>query len=45
VIGRTTLALFDPGRDLPSLFEPGDAVAFLPISRAEFERLAGGGRR
>jgi KipI family sensor histidine kinase inhibitor len=45
VIGRTPLALFDPGRDLPSLLEPGDAVAFLPISRAEFERLAGGGRR
>ncbi len=42
VIGRTPLALFDPGRDRPSLLEAGDAVVFEPISLAEFERLAGG---
>ena len=41
VIGRTPLALFDPGRDRPSLLEAGDAVVFVPISPAEFERLAG----
>ena len=40
VIGRTPLALFDPERDPASLLEPGDAVAFLPIGRAEFERIA-----
>jgi KipI family sensor histidine kinase inhibitor len=41
VIGRTPLVLFDPGRDPPSLLETGDAVAFTPISPAEFERLSG----
>ena len=40
VIGRTPLALFDPERDPATLLEPGDAVAFVPIARAEFERLA-----
>jgi KipI family sensor histidine kinase inhibitor len=40
VIGRTPLALFDPERDPASLLEPGDAVAFVPIGRAEFERIA-----
>jgi inhibitor of KinA len=42
VIGRTPLALFEPTRDPPSLLGPGDGVAFVPISRAEFERLAEG---
>jgi KipI family sensor histidine kinase inhibitor len=40
VIGRTPLALFDPAREPATLLEPGDAVAFLPISRAEFDRIA-----
>jgi KipI family sensor histidine kinase inhibitor len=40
VIGRTPLALFDPAREPATLLEPGDAVAFKPISRAEFERIA-----
>ena len=39
VIGRTPLALFDPVRDPPSLFAPGDRVRFIAISRAEFARL------
>ena len=39
VIGRTPLALFDPGRDPPSLFAPGDLVRFVPIGRDEFENL------
>jgi KipI family sensor histidine kinase inhibitor len=39
VIGRTPLAVFDPARDPPSLFAPGDRVRFLPVSRSEFERL------
>jgi KipI family sensor histidine kinase inhibitor len=41
VVGRTPLALFDPGREPPSLLESGDAVRFVPIAAAEFERLAG----
>jgi KipI family sensor histidine kinase inhibitor len=40
VIGRTPLALFDPARERASLLEPGDAVSFVPVSRAEFERIA-----
>ena len=39
VIGRTPLVLFDPARDPPSLFAPGDRVRFIPISRAEYVRL------
>lgn len=39
VIGRTPLAVFDPARDPPSLFAPGDRVRFIPISRSDFERL------
>ncbi|HTJ93216.1 MAG TPA: 5-oxoprolinase subunit PxpB [Pararobbsia sp.] len=31
LIGRTTAVLFDPGRDPPSLLEPGDRVRFVPI--------------
>ena len=42
VIGRTPLALFDPARDPASLLEPGDAVAFVPVTRAEFDRVARG---
>ena len=41
VIGRTPLAVFDPARDPPSLFAPGDRVRFVPIARGEFERLQG----
>jgi len=39
VIGRTPLVLFDPARDPPSVFAPGDRVRFVAISRAEFARL------
>ena len=39
VIGRTPLALFDPAREPPSLFAPGDRVRFVPISRVEFEKF------
>lgn len=40
VIGRTPLALFDPARKPASLLEPGDAVVFVSISAAHFERIA-----
>lgn len=39
VIGRTPLVLFDPARDPPTLFAPGDRVRFVPISRSEYARL------
>lgn len=34
IIGQTTLALFDPNRDCPSLLQPGDSVRFVPGARA-----------
>jgi KipI family sensor histidine kinase inhibitor len=39
VLGRTPLRVFDPQREPPSLFLPGDRVQFVPISRARFEAL------
>ena len=39
VIGRTPLVVFNPERNPPSLFAPGDRVRFVPIARAEFDRL------
>ena len=31
IVGRTSLPLFDPWRDEPSLFEPGDGVRFVAV--------------
>jgi KipI family sensor histidine kinase inhibitor len=39
VIGRTPVALFEPARNPPSLFAPCDRVRFVPVSRAEYDRL------
>jgi inhibitor of KinA len=39
VIGRTPLVLFDPAREPPTLFAPGDHVRFVSISRSEYARL------
>ena len=39
IIGRTPLRVFDPVREPPSLFVPGDKVRFVPISLSEFERV------
>ena len=39
LLGRTPLRPFDPGRDEPVLFRPGDRVRFVPISREEFDRF------
>jgi inhibitor of KinA len=38
IIGRTPLTLFDPHKDPPALFAPGDRVRFRLIPRSEFER-------
>ncbi len=40
VIGRTPLTVFDPARDPPSLFAPGDRVRFIPIGRDEYGKLS-----
>jgi KipI family sensor histidine kinase inhibitor len=40
IIGRTPLRMFDPLADPPTQLQPGDAVRFVPINRAEFEKLA-----
>jgi len=40
VIGRTPLAAFDPAREPPSLFAPGDRVRFVPIPLADYARLS-----
>ncbi|MQA31266.1 MAG: 5-oxoprolinase subunit PxpB [Luteitalea sp.] len=39
LIGRTPLRVFDPSRPRPSLFQPGDAVHFVPISRQQWDRF------
>ena len=37
LIGRTPIRTFDPTREEPCLFKPGDAVRFVPIDRTEYE--------
>lgn len=39
LLGRTPVQLFDPQREPPILFGPGDEVRFTAISREEFDRL------
>jgi KipI family sensor histidine kinase inhibitor len=39
IIGRTPLTLFDPDRDPPALFAPGDVVRFVPVPRDAFAAL------
>jgi KipI family sensor histidine kinase inhibitor len=39
VIGRTPLVVFDVAREPAALFAPGMVVRFVPIARAEYERL------
>jgi inhibitor of KinA len=40
ILGRTPLALYDPGRPEPILLRAGDRVRFRAIDRAEFDRIA-----
>ena len=37
VLGRTPLTLFDAAREPPSLLRAGDALRFVPITRAQFD--------
>lgn len=41
LIGRTPLPLFDPEREPPVCYRPGDNIRFRPIPAATFLRLAG----
>jgi inhibitor of KinA len=40
IIGRTPLKPYDPTRAQASLFNPGDLVRFVPISREDFDDMA-----
>lgn len=40
ILGATPLRLFDLARPQPTLLLPGDHIRFVPISSAEFDRLA-----
>ena len=40
LIGRTPLLPYDPSRTPPVPYQTGDYIRFLPILRAEYERLA-----
>jgi inhibitor of KinA len=42
LIGRTPLQLFNADRAQPSLLQAGDRLRFVPVSEAEFQRLAHG---
>jgi inhibitor of KinA len=42
IIGRTPVELFDPRREPPTPMQPGDQVRFVPISGAEYLRVAEG---
>lgn len=44
LIGRTPLRLFDPEREPPIPYRPGDHLRFRPISLATFVQLAGEAR-
>ena len=39
LIGRTPLPLFDPERDPPALFEPGDTIRFVRVSAKEYRAI------
>ena len=43
LIGRTPLVLFDARRASPCLLGPGDALRFVSISSAEYQRIRGAG--
>jgi inhibitor of KinA len=45
IVGRTPLLPFDPARDPPCLFKPGDIVRFHPMTEAEFAAWPAGSVR
>ncbi len=40
ILGRTPLALYDPGAQEPVLLRAGDRIHFRPIDRHEFDSIA-----
>ena len=42
IIGRTPLKPYDPGRAEPFLYRAGDSIRFYPVSRDEYDSIAGG---
>lgn len=40
LIGKTPVVLYDPEREQPIVYEAGDYIRFMPIDRAEFDRMA-----
>jgi inhibitor of KinA len=40
ILGRTPLALYDPGASQPTLLRPGDRVRFRRIDRVEFDSIS-----
>lgn len=40
IIGRTPLKVFDQERNPACLYEAGDSIRFVPVSREEFDRIA-----
>lgn len=39
IIGRTTLTLFSPEKEEPTLLRMGDKIKFIPITKKEFQQL------
>ena len=39
IIGRTPVSIFDPDRDSPFLFNPGDLLKFTPITLEEYFKI------
>ena len=38
-MGKTPVKTYDPDRDVPILVEAGDYIRFIPIDRAEYDRI------
>ena len=43
IIGRTPLKVFDQNRSPSCLYEAGDRIRFVPITRAKYDEIAAGG--
>lgn len=41
IIGRTPLKVFDQNRNPACLYQAGDRIRFIPISKKQFEKMAG----
>lgn len=39
LLGRTPVKPYDPAREIPILYEAGDYIQFIPISRTEYDQI------